>query len=294
MIWLLLSILSSTAIMLIFKSFKQFKVSTFHAIVINYFTAMALGIPFVNDWEVVATSYTDWYAYALVLGALFISLFFLIGKTTQELGISVATVSMKLGYVLPIFLAFTLYKEPITNIKLFAIILTIIAVVLSSLKDKKEEYQFEGKKWLFLLPLIIFVGSGICDAIVQYTEKSFFQLSGFEAFLIILFFTAASLGTMAAIIHDVRKKKNNFTLKNILAGIILGIPNYFSIYFLFKALNFYSNNSAAVFPLNNVGIVVASTLIAVVAFGEKLSVKNVIGFILAILSIILMSIEHLF
>ena len=294
MIWLLLSILSSTAIMLIFKSFKQFKVSTFHAIVINYFTAMALGIPFVNDWEVVAKSYTDWYAYALVLGALFISLFFLIGKTTQELGISVATVSMKLGYVLPIVLAFTLYKEPITNIKLFAIILTIIAVVLSSLKDKKEEYQFEGKRWLFLLPLIIFVGSGICDAIVQFTEKSFFQRSGFEAFLIILFFTAASLGTMAAIFHDVRKKKNNFTLKNILAGIILGIPNYFSIYFLFKALNFYSNNSAAVFPLNNVGIVVASTLIAVVAFEEKLSVKNVIGFILAILSIILMSIEHLF
>ena len=112
--------------------------------------------------------------------------------------------------------------------------------------------------------------------------------------LIILFFTAASLGTMAAIIHDVRKKKNNFTLKNILAGIILGIPNYFSIYFLFKALNFYSNNSAAVFPLNNVGIVVASTLIAIVAFGEKLSIKNIIGFILAILSIILMSIEHLF
>jgi len=294
MIWLLLSILSSTAIMLIFKSFKQFKVSTFHAIVINYFTAMALGIPFVNDWEVVATSYTDWYAYALVLGALFISLFFLIGKTTQELGISVATVSMKLGYVLPIVLAFTLYKEPITNIKLFAIILTIIAVVLSSLKDKKEEYQFEGKRWLFLLPLIIFVGSGICDAIVQFTEKSFFQRSGFEAFLIILFFTAASLGTVAAIFHDVRKKKNNFTLKNILAGIILGIPNYFSIYFLFKALNFYSNNSAAVFPLNNVGIVVASTLIAIVAFGEKLSVKNIIGFILAILSIILMSIEHLF
>ncbi len=294
MIWLLLSILSSTAIMLIFKSFKQFKVSTFHAIVINYFTAMALGIPFVNDWEVVATSYTDWYTYALILGALFISLFFLIGKTTQELGISVATVSMKLGYVLPIFLAFTLYKEPITNIKLFAIILTIIAVVLSSLKDKKEEHQFEGKKWLFSLPLIIFVGSGICDAIVQFTEKSFFQRSGFEAFLIILFFTAASLGTMAAIFHDVRKKKNHFTLKNILAGIILGIPNYFSIYFLFKALNFYSNNSAAVFPLNNVGIVVASTLIAVVAFEEKLSVKNVIGFILAILSIILMSIEHLF
>lgn len=294
MIWLLLSILSSTAIMLIFKSFKRFEVSTFHAIVVNYYTAMAFGIPFVNDWEIVANTYSNWYYYALILGALFISLFFLIGRTTQELGISVATVSMKLGYVLPIVLAFTIYNEQLSNIKLFAILLTVVAVILSSLKDKEDNHDLSQNKWLLALPLVIFVGSGICDSIVQFTEKTFFQQSGFEAFLIILFFTAASLGTIAAIVNDVKKKKNHFTPKNILAGILLGIPNYFSIYFLFKALNFYSNNSAAVFPINNVGIVVASTLIAVVAFKEKLNAKNIIGFILAILSIILMSIEHLF
>jgi uncharacterized membrane protein len=99
---------------------------------------------------------------------------------------------------------------------------------------------------------------------------------------------------IAAIVQDVRKGENNFTRKNIIAGIFLGIPNYFSIYFLFKALNFYLNNSAAVFPINNVGIVVASTLFAVLIFSEKLNRKNVIGFVLAIISIILMSLEHLF
>lgn len=294
MIWLLLSILSSTAIMLIFKSFKRFKISTFHAIVVNYFTAMAVGFPFVSDWDVVATSYSSWYYYALILGSLFIALFFLIGRTTQELGISVATVSMKLGYVLPIVLAFTWYKEPISSIKVFAILLTVAAVVLSSLKDQEEHHDVRHRKWLILLPLIIFIGSGICDAIVQFTEKKFFQESGFEAFLIILFLTAATLGSIAAIIHDIKKGKNNFTLKNIGAGILLGVPNYFSIYFLFKALNYYLNNSAAVFPINNVGIVVASTLFALLFFGERLNTKNIIGFVLAIISIILMSFEQLF
>ncbi|MFT4968667.1 MAG: drug/metabolite transporter (DMT)-like permease [Chitinophagales bacterium] len=294
MIWLLLSILSSTAIMLIFKSFKRFQISTFHAIVVNYFTAMLVGFPFVSDWDVVASSYTSWYYYALILGSLFIALFFLIGRTTQELGISVATVSMKLGYVLPIVLAFTWYQESLSTIKIIAILLTFVAVVLSSMKDHEEHHDLSKRKWLFLLPLIIFIGSGICDAIVQFTEKKFFQESGFEAFLIILFLTAATLGLIAAIVHDVRKGENNFTRKNIIAGIFLGIPNYFSIYFLFKALNFYLNNSAAVFPINNVGIVVASTLFAVLIFSEKLNRKNVIGFVLAIISIILMSLEHLF
>lgn len=294
MIWLLLSILSSTAIMLIFKSFKRYNISTFHAIVINYFTAIAVGFPFVNDWELVSTTYSSWYLYALVLGSLFIGLFFLIGKTTQELGISVATVSMKLGYVLPIVLAFTLYQEPISAVKVFAIILTVFAVVLSSLKTQEADHDVSKRKWLILLPLIIFIGSGICDAIVQFAEKRFFPESGFEAFLIILFMTAAVLGLIAAIVHDLRKGINNFTIKNVSAGVLLGIPNYFSIYFLFKALNFYANNSAAVFPINNVGIVVASTVLALILFREKLNIKNVLGFILAIISIILMSIEHLF
>ena len=78
MIWLLLSIISSTAIMLIFKSFRKYEISTFNAIVINYFTACAIGIPLVDNWGAVAQSYQNWYYLALILGAIFISLFFLI------------------------------------------------------------------------------------------------------------------------------------------------------------------------------------------------------------------------
>jgi drug/metabolite transporter (DMT)-like permease len=280
--------------MLIFKSFRKYEISTFHAIVVNYFTACAVGIPFVENWDTVANTYQEWYYWALILGSLFIALFYLIGNTTQLLGISVATVSMKLGYVLPIILAFSLYNEEISNLKLFAIVLTFAAVILSSIKSKDDTHELTHHKWLIVLPLVIFIGSGICDAIVQYTEKTFFQLEGFEAFLIILFLTAGGIGFIAALVHDLKKKKNGFTVKNIMAGILLGIPNYFSIYFLFKALNFYTNNSAAVFPINNVGIVVASTLIAMLFFQEKLNKLNIIGFILALVSIILMSLEHLF
>jgi drug/metabolite transporter (DMT)-like permease len=294
MIWLLLSILSSTAIMLIFKSFQKYEISTFHAIVINYFTACAIGIPFVDNWEAAGQSYQEWYYLALMLGTLFISLFFLIGRTTQQLGISVATVAMKLGYVLPIILAFSIYNEEISNLKLFAILLTFAAVILSSIKGSNDQHELESHKWLIALPIVVFIGSGICDAVVQYTEKTFFQSEGFEAFLIILFLTAGGIGLIAALINDLKKKKNNFNKRNIIAGVLLGIPNYFSIYFLFKALNFYPNKSAAVFPINNVGIVVASTILALLFFQEKLNKLNILGFALALISIILMSLEHLF
>lgn len=290
---LLLSILCSSLIMMVFLFFKKYKIGTFHAIVVNYLTAVLLGIPFVRNWEVVSNSYTNWYLYALILGSIFISLFFLIGKTTQQLGVSVTTVSMKLGYVIPIFFAVTIYKEQINTLQWLAIIITVLAVVLSSIKSNKDNIEIGSNKFLLFLPLLIFVGSGVSDAIVQFTEKTFFQQEGFEAFLIILFATAGGLGLNAALIHDFKKKENNFTKKNILAGVLLGIPNYGSIYFLFKALNAFPGNSAAVFPLNNVGVVVVSTLIAFTLFKEKMNKINVVGFTLAVISIILMSFDQL-
>ncbi len=293
MLDLLLSIFCSSLIMMVFLFFKKYKVDTFHAIVVNYWTAVLLGIPFVNNWDAVSSTYSNWFLYALILGSIFISLFFLIGRTTQQLGVSVTTVAMKLGYVLPIFFAVTIYNEQINSLQWIAIILTIFAVILSSIKNSKDNVEIGTNKLLLLLPLLIFVGSGVSDAIVQFTEKKFFQQEGFEAFLIILFATAGSLGFIAALIHDIKKKKNHFNKKNIVAGVLLGIPNYGSIYFLFKALNAFPGNSAAVFPINNVGIVVLSTLIALILFKEKMNTLNIIGFTLAVASIILMSFHQL-
>ena len=77
--------------------------------------------------------------------------------------------------------------------------------------------------------------------------------------------------------------------KNVIAGIVLGIPNYFSIYFLVKALRSDLFDSSGIFTINNVGIVIISTLLGIVFFRERLSMKNWIGIILAIISIALVS-----
>jgi uncharacterized membrane protein len=78
--------------------------------------------------------------------------------------------------------------------------------------------------------------------------------------------------------------------KDILAGIGLGLPNYFSIYFLIGALRSDIANTK-VFILNNVAIVLISTLLGILFFNEKLLKKNWIGIGLAVISIILISIS---
>ena len=81
--------------------------------------------------------------------------------------------------------------------------------------------------------------------------------------------------------------------KNIIAGIVLGIPNYFSIYFLVKALRSDLFDSSGIFTINNVAIVIVSTLLGIVFFKEQLSLKNWTGIILAVISIALVSIATL-
>ena len=63
-------------------------------------------------------------------GGFFIGLFFLIARTTQKMGASVTTVAMKLGYVFPILIAFTVYNEVASPIKIIGIILTMNLVIL--------------------------------------------------------------------------------------------------------------------------------------------------------------------
>ena len=100
--------------------------------------------------------------------------------------------------------------------------------------------------------------------------------------------TAGVIGIMVLVVQKI-KGELNLEYKNIIAGVVLGIPNYFSIYFLVKALRSNLLDSSGIFTINNVAIVIISTLLGIVFFKEQLSLKNWIGIILAVISIALVS-----
>jgi multidrug transporter EmrE-like cation transporter len=79
------------------------------------------------------------------------------------------------------------------------------------------------------------------------------------------------------------------TGKSILGGIVLGIPNYFSLYFLIKMLDSEVFESSTIFTIHNVAIVMVSTLVGIVFFKEKISFRNGIGIALALTAIFLVT-----
>jgi uncharacterized membrane protein len=101
-------------------------------------------------------------------------------------------------------------------------------------------------------------------------------------------FGAILAGIIVLTIRVVRGQEK-IELKNILASITLGVPNFLSFYFLILALTAYGNSGAFVYPLYNIGVILGSALVAFIFFKEKLTMLNKIGLLLAIVAIGLIS-----
>lgn len=260
-----------------------------HGIVFNYVTACFCGIIFQKDAVDFASipSY-NWFPFALVLGALFITVFNLMAITTQRSGLSVVSVATKMSVVIPIIFGLVYYNESLGVLKIIGIILALAAVYLASIKTNDG---IKIKPSNFIFPVLVFLGSGFIDTTIKYLEGEFIAENDIPIFSATIYAMAGIIG-FVVVLFQASKGKFKFQFKNVLGGIALGIPNYFSIYFLVQALRSGIFDSSGVFTINNVAIVMISTLLGILLFKEKLLLKNWIGIALAVISIFLIAFER--
>jgi drug/metabolite transporter (DMT)-like permease len=285
LIFLFLSILFSTGLFVIFKYFGIYKIDVLKAIFVNYIVAFSMGFLLAERQIPIAEIPLEpWFTGALFLGALFVSIFFVMAMTAQKNGVSVTSIAGKMSVVVPVIFGIILYNESVTFLKLVGILIALSAVYLSSVKEQSSE-----KNGTLFLPVLLFIGSGAIDTLLKYIQENYVADEDVSIFSGSLFGIAAIFASIILVIKTV-KKRTPFGLKNILAGIILGVPNYYSIIFLIKALQNKNFESSTLFTINNVAIVVVSTLVGLLFFKEKFSVKNKIGVAMAILGIVLVTI----
>jgi len=285
MFYILLSVLLNASIFVVFKGFEKFKIDTFQAIVINYYFAFIVAY-FSSDihFEMIQTPKEDWFLGAFFLGFLFISMFYVMGLTAQKFGMSVVSVSGKMSVVIPVVFGLLVYKESLGFIKLIGIFLALFAVYFVSHKESKIKFD----KNIIYLPFILFIGSGTLDSTLKYIQNKYVSLEETPVYLSVIFLVAGFLGSIL-LGYFIILKKVKFKSINIFGGLALGIVNYFAMYFLLRALQTKGLDSSTVFTINNVSIVLFSTIIGIAFYHEKLSKKNILGVILAIISIFMIT-----
>lgn len=287
MIYLVLSILTSSVIFMIFKFYPKFKIDTFQAIVFNYITAASLGYflfsSFIPETFIVAEN--KWIYAVGFIGVIFISLFYLMGVSSQKNGVATTSVTVKMSLILPVIGAIFIYQEKFTLLKFIGIILALAGVFLMSYTKSKDT---EKKSDVTLL-IILFIGSGFLDILLNYTLREL--LGGFhEGLFAALGFGIAGCIGLTVLIIQVLRKKTSLYFRNLIGGIALGIPNFFSIYFLLLALKESGWEDSVTFAVNNTGIVLVCSIVGFLFLKEVFNLKKLFGLILAVGAISILAI----
>ncbi|HLP10649.1 MAG TPA: DMT family transporter [Flavobacteriales bacterium] len=285
MIYVIACILCSSVLYIIFKAFEIFKIDLLQAIVVNYIVASALGFVIAVNYYNPATYQpvfsSPWWPYAILIGLMFISIFNLMGISSQKSGVSVTSVANKMSVVLPVIFGFAFLQEKITGLRIAGILLALVALYFVTRKPK-------DKQGSLLFPVIIFFASGVLDIILGYCSGKYVYRENTFQFTACLFMFAAFFGSVYLTIQVIGGKQK-IKSRNILAGIILGIPNFGSIVFVFKGLSATGWDVSVFYPVLNMGTVLVAALLAFVFFKEKLSLINLAGVGVAILAIYLMA-----
>ena len=280
MIYLIGSIISSTSIFIIFRISKNTPGSLIRLISINYFTATLLGfILFSKFNSEFFKNFNSWYLWSMLLGFLFIAMFFLIGISTQKTGITATTLANKLSLIFPVLFSLIYFNEKIPFIKYIGLFTSLIAIFLTIYKkDFKKNYL------IFILPFIIFFGSGLTDSVVKLAQGLKTKPEDAAAFSTFVFASAFVISMIIAFFF--RRNTTKSSLRwTVPLGVLLGIANFGSLYFIINALNKSNLESSLVFAVNNTMVVALSALFGNYIFNEKLNRLNLSGILLALISL---------
>lgn len=286
MTYLLLSIFCNAGIYLLFKWYGRLQLHIFQVIVVNYLVAATSGLLVVPDLRqagAVAVHFPPWFAGALGLGFLFIGVFYLMAVTAHRIGVSVSTVASKMSLALGALLIIWLRHEPLHWPKLLAIVLALAGVVLTSVKAGEQRFSASQLLW----PLLILLGSSVIDFGIAWFSQWPQTESEMALFSCTSFMTAGLTGLLVVAI-GVERGGSSLRWPEVRAGVLLGVVNYGSIYFLVLAYDSGIFARSTLLPLNNLAVVVFNVVGAWWLFNEKLSRANRFGIFFCLVALLLL------
>lgn len=286
MIYLFLTILCTSALFILFRVYTNLKIDIFQTIVWNYVVCTLTGILYQYELlnQTLYIKHMDTVLAASILGSCFLPIFFLAGTSTRLAGLTPTTMANKLSMIIPSGFAVIIGLAPFTWLQSGAIFVGILAVFFSA-QTKTNTLDTPTPK--SYLPWLVFITAGLLDLAILFVNNRIASDESVGLFSIHTFAASAFWGTLSLTVL-LFLKKITFQPKAIVSGIALGIPNYFSIFFLLKTLNHFHHDGSFVFPALNLSVILLTAIFSLSIFKEKFTSKLIIGLLLSIASILLL------
>ena len=285
MIYLILAIIFSTGVFVAMRLFERFKLDNHQALMWNYVFASITGFVVCERFETVPQLVAEpWFGLSILTGFWFIFTYLLMTTSTQRSGVTVTSLSSKLSVVLPILAGVIMLGERLNFVATTGIVLALVALVL--VVGGRNPQKIRGNGWIVgLLPVFIFFGTGTGDILMKITEQQ--NTVGNLGFMIAFIYFVALVFGIIIVVWDIARGKSKWQWKSAAGGIMLGVINYFSTYSVYYAMRSFDN--VVLFPIYNIGVVSMTALVGWLLFKEKLTLKNYIGLVIAVIAVILIT-----
>ena len=217
-------------------------------------------------------------------GFIYIASLIFFQNSVKYNGLILSSIFMKLGIMVPLIISVLFFHEIPTFVQGIGFTIAITAMILMNLKDKdkSEKLDIIKKKRMYKVKLIfVLLGCGLADGMSKiYRELGTVEYE--ELFLVITFWISFIFSLVL-----VKYKKQIYTKNEIIYGVFLGIPNYFSARFLLKALG--EVPAVVAYPIFSVGTIAVITLIGVLFFREKLNRRQMFAIALIMVAVALLN-----
>ena len=276
MLYLLLAILSS-ALVSIFMRLSTHRVQNRYSLLaVNYLVCATLGAVYArgNIFCFTFPGFGTMLALGLVAGALYLLGFVLLQRNIRTNGMVLSSLFMKLGLLVPILISLVFFRELPTVLQCFGFLLAVAAIVLMGLE--KDTGGFTPGL------LVLLLAGGGCDAMSKvYEQLGSPALS--DQFLFFTFFFAFLFCAGLVL-----RRKEVPGKQELLFGLLIGLPNFFSAKFLLAALTQLS--AVVVYPTFSVATLLAVTLAGLLLFNERLRKQQWIALGMILVALIFLNI----
>ncbi|MEM6271146.1 MAG: EamA family transporter [Bacteroidota bacterium] len=279
-----MSVLMMVLLLVALREIPRFKMNLHHVVTTNYIVAASVGLL----WNPRALSdvITEPGAVgiAAAIGGLFFGLFILMGITAQRVGVMYMTIVTKTAIAIPVLYAWLYFSEAMPGLRILGILLALGAIFLVNYRPGNPVRFSDNASPLLTLLLIVvlFVGNGATDTLFKVFNVHYQDSVPNASFTVFLFGVAAVVGLITVTVRRFTRQEK-LEPRSLLGGVAMGIPNFFSIYFLTQSLQYF--DATLFYPLNNTLTLVIMALIGLLVYRESFNRWNLIGLLLAVVAV---------
>ena len=280
MLYLILAIASSAMVSICMRVSERYVRNNMVMFTANYAVCLVISLFYMGDIHFFV--FQNGFGRAVILGGisgfLYLANFALLQYSIHFNGVILSSAAMKLGGVLiPVVVAVLLFHEQTEAVQFVGVVVAVVAVFLMNV-EKGEVSKDNKKIWL----LVLLLSSGLTDTMANIYNKT--GVLVFKNHYLFYTFSVAMLISFIMIFI----KKQTVRTADILCGLLIGIPNYYSARFLLLALG--SVPAVITYPVYSAGTIIVISMAGILVFRERLSGQKKCALLLILAALVLLNI----